>query len=180
MHGREFQERVWQTLEQEWQLHGGEAASEDIYAQLIDAGVEVPDHVLNEVFDGWESRGFIRALGFYDREAIRLHGARTIVRGIRGQERVPKSDEAADAANRSTMPPGELPTTLNLRVRHPHDPTRPESEVPDEGQNPPIVPETAPRPDAFDQIRRLAELRDEGLITSEEFEAKKRELLDRL
>lgn len=34
--------------------------------------------------------------------------------------------------------------------------------------------------DVYDQIRRLAELRDEGLLTSEEFEAKKRELLERL
>jgi len=34
--------------------------------------------------------------------------------------------------------------------------------------------------DVYNQIRRLAELRDEGLLTSEEFEAKKLELLDRL
>jgi hypothetical protein len=43
-------------------------------------------------------------------------------------------------------------------------------------QNPRVSPES----NVYDQIRRLAELRDEGLITSEEFEAKKRELLDRL
>ena len=169
---------MWQELEQEWELHGGEAASEDVYARLVDAGVEVPDHALNEIFDGWESRGFIRALGFYDREAIRLHGARTIVRGIRGQERAPQSGEVVDAVN--PRPSIELPTKPSLRVRHLDAPTRPESEVPDEEQTPTTVPEAAPRPDAFDQIRRLAELRDEGLITSEEFEAKKRELLDRL
>jgi hypothetical protein len=34
--------------------------------------------------------------------------------------------------------------------------------------------------DVSDQIRRLAELRDEGHISSEEFEAKKRELLKRM
>ncbi len=34
--------------------------------------------------------------------------------------------------------------------------------------------------DVPDQIRRLAELRDEGHISSEEFEAKKRELLKRV
>lgn len=171
---------MWQELEQEWGLHGGKAASEDVYARLVDAGVEVPDHGLNEILDGWESRGFIRTHGFYDREAIRMHGARTIVRGIRGQERVPKGDEAADAVNHSTMSPGELSTKPGLRVRHPDAPTRPESEVPNEEQTPTTVPETAPRLDAFDQIRRLAKLRDEGLITSKEFEAKKRELLDRL
>lgn len=32
----------------------------------------------------------------------------------------------------------------------------------------------------LDQIRRLAELRDAGLVTPEEFEAKKRDLLDRM
>ncbi len=34
--------------------------------------------------------------------------------------------------------------------------------------------------DVSDQIRRLAELRDEGHISSEEFEAKKREMLKRM
>lgn len=34
--------------------------------------------------------------------------------------------------------------------------------------------------DVSDQIRRLAELRDEGHISNEEFEAKKRELLKRM
>ncbi len=38
---------------------------------------------------------------------------------------------------------------------------------------------SAPRPDDFaTRLRELASLRDEGLITSEEFEAKKRQLLD--
>lgn len=41
--------------------------------------------------------------------------------------------------------------------------------------------ETTPaRLDATDQIRKLAGLRDEGLITEQEFDAKKSELLDRL
>lgn len=44
----------------------------------------------------------------------------------------------------------------------------------------PVVPEAVPRLDVYEQIRRLAQLRDEGLITSEEFEEKKRDLLDRL
>lgn len=35
-------------------------------------------------------------------------------------------------------------------------------------------------PDAADQIRSLAALRDEGLLTSEEFETKKRGLLERM
>lgn len=43
-----------------------------------------------------------------------------------------------------------------------------------------VVSDVVARPDIYEEIRRLAELKDEGLITSEEFEAKKRELLDRL
>jgi hypothetical protein len=34
------------------------------------------------------------------------------------------------------------------------------------------------RPDPIEQVRRLAELRDEGILTEEEFQRKKRELLD--
>jgi len=37
-----------------------------------------------------------------------------------------------------------------------------------------------PSVDVIDQIKRVGELRDSGLITSEEFEEKKRELLGRL
>jgi Domain of unknown function (DUF4429)/Short C-terminal domain len=43
------------------------------------------------------------------------------------------------------------------------------------------TPAQAPaQPDIADQIRKLAELRDAGILTSEEFEAKKAELLGRL
>ena len=38
----------------------------------------------------------------------------------------------------------------------------------------------APQSDIPDQIRKLAELRDAGTISNEEFEAKKRDLLDRM
>ena len=34
------------------------------------------------------------------------------------------------------------------------------------------------RPDPIEQVRRLAELRDQGILTEEEFQRKKRELLD--
>jgi hypothetical protein len=37
-----------------------------------------------------------------------------------------------------------------------------------------------PQSDVPDQIRKLAELRDAGAISSEEFETKKRDLLDRM
>lgn len=35
-------------------------------------------------------------------------------------------------------------------------------------------------PDIFEQIRKLAELRDSGILTAQEFETKKKSLLDRL
>lgn len=44
----------------------------------------------------------------------------------------------------------------------------------------PSAPATAATPDVADQIAKLATLRDQGALTSEEFEAKKTELLDRM
>jgi hypothetical protein len=44
----------------------------------------------------------------------------------------------------------------------------------------PATSEAATNGDIPDQIRKLAELRDHGLLTEEELEAKKPELLDRL
>ncbi len=37
-----------------------------------------------------------------------------------------------------------------------------------------------PQPDVTDQLRKLGELRDVGVLTPEEFEAKKAELLTRI
>jgi hypothetical protein len=63
-------------------------------------------------------------------------------------------------------------------VPHPDDPRTEEQE--ETGTlKPPTTGETV-TPNIYEQIRRLAKLRDEGLITTEEFEEKKRELLDRL
>jgi hypothetical protein len=44
----------------------------------------------------------------------------------------------------------------------------------------PSPPSTPPSPDIPDQIRKLAKLKDDGIISSEEFEAKKTELLGKL
>jgi hypothetical protein len=44
----------------------------------------------------------------------------------------------------------------------------------------PAATETAASPDPVEQLRRLGELRDAGLITPDEFEAKKTEILGRL
>jgi len=42
------------------------------------------------------------------------------------------------------------------------------------------VPAASDAPDVVDQIRKLAQLRDEGLVTDEEFETKRAELLAKL
>lgn len=44
----------------------------------------------------------------------------------------------------------------------------------------PVTSESPAAPDVADQIAKLATLRDQGALTSEEFEAKKTELLDRM
>jgi Short C-terminal domain len=43
-----------------------------------------------------------------------------------------------------------------------------------------VHPVAPPEPDAADQIRKLGELRDAGLLTDDEFQAKKAELLKRI
>lgn len=42
-----------------------------------------------------------------------------------------------------------------------------------------VAPKAGKEPDVVDQLERLGKLRDAGVLTAEEFEAKKRELLDR-
>ena len=44
----------------------------------------------------------------------------------------------------------------------------------------PAPPATTPADDATATLERLAALRDRGLITAEEYDAKKRELLERI
>ena len=41
-------------------------------------------------------------------------------------------------------------------------------------------PASNPSSDSADQIQKLAQLRDQGILTSKEFEAKKKEMLDRM
>ena len=48
------------------------------------------------------------------------------------------------------------------------------------GHAPTVVHQAAPQPDVIDQLRRLGELRDSGVITHDEFEAQKQSLLGRL
>lgn len=42
------------------------------------------------------------------------------------------------------------------------------------------VPPRQPEPDVYEQLRKLGELRDLGIVTPEEFEQKKQELLARI
>lgn len=48
---------------------------------------------------------------------------------------------------------------------------------PDAPAAPPPPPQAAPAPDYITQLERLGALRDQGILTDEEFEAKKRQIL---
>lgn len=109
---------------------------------------------------------------------------------------IPAEDLAGDASNygahgnRPDQPSAEAREKLARPVPHPDDPPKPRRPVgPIRGIDqrvdvPKNGPESEPqRPrsdDVYEQVRGLAKLRDEGHITQEEFEAKKRELLDRM
>lgn len=72
---------------------------------------------------------------------------------------------------------------LVRRIPHPDDPPPAEAGQPPEEEDratPAPPPQPEPDSDIYDHIRRLAELRDEGVIDSKEFEAKKSELLGRI
>jgi hypothetical protein len=58
--------------------------------------------------------------------------------------------------------------------------SRQEAQTPSSTTQPEDAGQAGPSPDPLDQLNRLAQLKDDGVITSEEFEAKKRVLLDRL
>ena len=52
------------------------------------------------------------------------------------------------------------------------DPTSDAGQPPTTVETAAVDPEAIPCPDIYEEIHRLAQLRDEGLITNEEFEAK--------
>ncbi len=43
-----------------------------------------------------------------------------------------------------------------------------------------VEPAAAAQPDYIDQLQRLADLRDKGILTDEEFDAKKKQILDQM
>jgi hypothetical protein len=56
----------------------------------------------------------------------------------------------------------------------------PPAEAPEAPPPAPVAPPSSPADDATATLERLASLRDRGLITAEEYDAKKRELLERI
>jgi hypothetical protein len=53
-----------------------------------------------------------------------------------------------------------------------------DAEYPDEVES--AAPAAAAQPDYIDQLQRLADLRDKGILTDEEFDAKKKQILDQM
>lgn len=48
--------------------------SREIYAKLIQKGIEVPECAMGEIFDSLKKRGLIRGVGKQNREEARQHG----------------------------------------------------------------------------------------------------------
>jgi hypothetical protein len=94
-------------------------------------------------------------------------------------ESAPEPDVVEQAAALAVARPGKDPSDTatgvenqsNETASHPESSPAPVTDAP--------LTEGA-EPDIFDQIKQLGELRDTGLISAEEFEEKKRELLARL
>jgi Short C-terminal domain len=66
------------------------------------------------------------------------------------------------------------------RVTGSSGPTTQQKQAPVSPKAPPDAPTSAAPEDPFAQIERLGELRDTGLLSDEEFEAKKAEVLGRM
>ena len=106
--------------------------------------------------------------------------------------------DLALAHYRNTLPAfvSQLESDLQaVEQRQPPDPARDHTGEPsavaqltppatDSDTAPPTAPDAPPSagrpPDPLDEIRRLAELRDQGILTEQEFAAKKAELIDRI
>lgn len=74
-----FENLVVEALSDEWERQRGDAVdSKDVYARLIEKGVDVPEGAMNEAFESLRADGLIRGPGYFDREGILLHGARYV------------------------------------------------------------------------------------------------------
>jgi len=93
------------------------------------------------------------------------------------------AEKQQETPNGSEVGPSDR-TTRGRRIPHPDDPPPARTkQTPKEDEATPTSPSHSrpkPEPDIYYHIRRLAELRDAGIMDSKEFEAKKSELLDRI
>jgi len=94
------------------------------------------------------------------------------------------AENQLEAPNGSEAGTGDR-TTRGRRIPHPDDPlpvevNRTPKEEDEATRASPSHSRPKPEPDIYYHIRRLAELRDAGIMDSKEFEAKKSELLDRI
>jgi Short C-terminal domain len=83
-------------------------------------------------------------------------------------------EQAARHVWRGSKRPTSLPT---VQISN----NTPPQSMPAQAPAPPTPQQPAPdSPDVTEQIRKLAELRDQGILTDEEFQSKKKELLSKL
>lgn len=122
---------------------------------------------------------------------VRVKGSIIVSVGLFGNDELAQEAEQALMAE---LPPGRsLIATVGrvLCIAHSHeqpvsearfeDVIRAVSEVPVPVSEPKVAAEEqAPQTDSLEQLRRLGQLRDACVVSDEEFESKKRELLDRI
>lgn len=76
----QLQDRISKVLASRWQAGERAIASQDVYEDLIHAGVEVPEDAMDAVFEQMEGRGLIHSRGLLDSHGTKQHGARVITR----------------------------------------------------------------------------------------------------
>ncbi len=112
--------------------------------------------------------------GYHDQEAKEARKAQALVAEVQSLLAEPLELPALPAE----LEPGSAAAELEA-ASEPPEPAAPEAAAAEPEAAEPEL-DAAADGDAIEQIRRLGELRDGGLITAEEFEAKKAELLRRL
>ncbi len=66
---------VLEAIIDRWQQGERAIASEDVYTQLVNAGEQIPEGAMAEIFEDLESRGLIRGPGFINSDGIKTHGS---------------------------------------------------------------------------------------------------------
>lgn len=120
----------------------------------------------------FEDRVELHDPGFFKTEVKSMRYSQ--IAGVRAESRMLRGDLVIESTGGDRISVPKLPKGEALEAR---DLIHQKMAERDDVLTPPLA--SAP-PDVADQIRKLGELRDAGLLTEEEFQSKKTELLKRL